>query len=78
MLRLNPGIQCMNAVMDILARVDHEYLATVTSEPGGCTPVSPAEMQALLQRTAEKSALKRCASASVWRCTHIVVSKLQA
>lgn len=46
-------------VMDILARVDHEFLATLTSEPGGCTQMAPAEMQECLRRSGEKSTLKR-------------------
>ena len=47
------------AVMDVLAQVSHEFLASVTSEPGGCTPVSPAEMGALCESAAKQSPLKR-------------------
>mmetsp|Transcript_21380 Transcript_21380/g.46797 ORF Transcript_21380/g.46797 Transcript_21380/m.46797 type:complete len:380 (+) Transcript_21380:82-1221(+) len=46
-------------VMDILASVSHEYLATVTSEPGGCFAIAPEEMEKLLTSAAEQSALKR-------------------
>ncbi len=55
---------CWPAVMDILAKVDHAFLATITTEPGGCTPVTPEEMQDLLQRAGTQSALKRCGRGS--------------
>ncbi len=59
--RHTPNSPCCPAVMDILARVDHEFLSTVCSEPGGCIQVTPTEMADLLQRTANKSTLKRYA-----------------
>jgi hypothetical protein len=49
--------------MDILAKVDHACLRTlIVGEAGGCTPVTPDEMEQLLQATASHSALKRCAA----------------
>lgn len=46
-------------VMDILAHVTSEFLATVTSEPGGCFAISPKEMVALIERISAVSELTR-------------------
>lgn len=51
----------MRPVMDILAQVSHEFLATVAAEPGGCYAIPPAEMQALQEAAAAQSELKRWA-----------------
>jgi sugar/nucleoside kinase (ribokinase family) len=40
-------------VMDVLARVSHEFLASVTSEPGGCYDISPEEMRSLVSKASE-------------------------
>jgi hypothetical protein len=45
--------------MDVIARVDQEWLsASVTSEPGGSSPVSAENMEALLAAAATQSELK--------------------
>lgn len=46
-------------VMDILARVSPEWLATVAPEAGGCLPVAPEEMEKLLAAAATQSELTR-------------------
>lgn len=46
-------------VMDIVACVSHEYLARVTTEPGGCVAVPGDTMAALLSDTAAVCELKR-------------------
>lgn len=46
-------------VMDILAGVSHDFLASVAPEPGGCMPVPPAEMAQLLRLTSQQSELTR-------------------
>ncbi|GAX77562.1 hypothetical protein CEUSTIGMA_g5006.t1 [Chlamydomonas eustigma] len=42
-------------VMDLLAHVSHDFLATVTDEPGGCFTVAPDEMKNLLEKVGKKS-----------------------
>jgi hypothetical protein len=46
-------------VMDLLAHVSHDFLATVTDEPGGCFTVSPDEMKNLLEKVEKKSDIIR-------------------
>ncbi|GLI71363.1 hypothetical protein VaNZ11_016552 [Volvox africanus] len=46
-------------VMDILANVPTEWLATVTLEPGGCLPVPPEAMSQLLANASTQSDLVR-------------------
>ncbi|GLC40082.1 hypothetical protein PLESTB_000627100 [Pleodorina starrii] len=46
-------------VMDILANVSPEWLATVTAEPGGCLPISPDTMDQLLADAGKQSELVR-------------------
>ena len=46
-------------VMDLLANVSHEFLATVTQEPGGCFTVQSSEMTNLLANVAKESEIRR-------------------
>ncbi|EFJ42029.1 hypothetical protein VOLCADRAFT_119562 [Volvox carteri f. nagariensis] len=46
-------------VMDILANVSAEWLATLTAEPGGCLPVPPDTMEQLLADASTQSELVR-------------------
>ena len=46
-------------VMDLLAHVSHDFLASVTSEPGGCFSVQPKEMSNLLAKVQKESEIKR-------------------
>ncbi|KXZ43676.1 hypothetical protein GPECTOR_83g288 [Gonium pectorale] len=46
-------------VMDILANVSAEWLATVTPEPGGCLPIPPDAMERLIADASQQSELKR-------------------
>ncbi|GFR51925.1 hypothetical protein Agub_g14410, partial [Astrephomene gubernaculifera] len=46
-------------VMDVLASVSADWLATVTSEPGGCLPVESDVMDQLLVEAAKRSELVR-------------------
>ena len=46
-------------VMDLLATVSHEFLDTITKEPGGCFSVQPEEMVSLLASVAQQSELRR-------------------
>lgn len=49
-------------VMDILAHVSHDYLASVASEPGGCFAIPPEEMATLLASAGKQSELNRYSS----------------
>lgn len=46
-------------VMDLLAHVTHDLLATITSEPGGCFSVDPSDMTTLLAKVQKESEIKR-------------------
>lgn len=47
------------AVLDIVARVDHELLQKLGAEPGGCLPVSAEEMARLLAMPELRSNMMR-------------------
>ena len=39
--------------MDVLARVSHSFLSSITSEPGGCYGIPPDEMKALMEKASQ-------------------------
>ena len=49
-------------VMDILASVTPNFVASVTAEPGGSFAVCPAEMAELMARASAHGELRRCAT----------------